>query len=234
MNDFPTDEELFKLLNPGQKDMEDNFIERMTGYTKPKVLETLVSLANSVPPNSYGIIYIGVTNDGNIVGFDNVEKREQETRTLCSDVCYPPIKNYNTRVIKMGDKEPFLAIVVGENKEKPYFTGRAFKRRASSNIHASPEEYQKFIDMRKSILYEISKWKPDQQVSVVVEGRNLGKDSAEGTSYRYRTICLIKEFNIHSVKFYDKVKGEYRSEPVKKLTLTYDDQNLIPKIIISC
>jgi predicted HTH transcriptional regulator len=59
------------------KNAEDNFVERKTHSDSRDWLKTIVAFANSIPNDEFGILFIGVRNNGsleNAVDWDNLQK----------------------------------------------------------------------------------------------------------------------------------------------------------------
>lgn len=232
MINFPSDDILLKILKPGQKETEDSFVERKRGFSKRKILKTIVAFANTVPKDKFAIIFVGVSDNGNIFNVQGIERKMQYVRILCNDICYPPVKNFKIRKLSINEDVSVLAIILSENKEKPYFSGRSCIRQGSSNVDATEDHYNKFIAFRNSILYEISKLKPNAEVQVVSKGRNLGANTTRGSSYRRANLCFVESFNPRFVTFKTVNTQERHSEPVNKITLSYDNAHYRLKFII--
>lgn len=232
MTILPTDDEVLKLLKPGQSDVEDTFIERKTGYKKEEVLRTIVAFANSLPHDKYGILFLGATNEGDIAGLSDLEKCQQNIRRLCDDVCYPAIK-YSIKVIEEKGGKRLLAVIIYDNHEKPYFSGQAFVRHGSSSVNASEEEYKKLIAMRNSKVFEINQWDKNQLVTVIAKGRKLGPAHSKlGTSFQKIYECFVIECNAHSVTLKIQDTQKRYTEPIENIKIAYDDSKYRPMLIV--
>lgn len=138
---------LFKLKNP-----EDNFVERKTHSDSKDWLKTVVAFANSVPHDEFGILFIGVRNDGsleNAVDWDSVQKTLNQKLANA----YPPI-GYSCQVIQKQGKE-CLAVIVPGSPKRPHFAGPAYVRVGSETKNASDEEYGRLIAERHSKAYAL-------------------------------------------------------------------------------
>lgn len=65
-----TDEELKERLG----DAEDAWTERKTAAHSEDIRKTLVAFANSVPEGEEAILFVGVDNQGNVLGVTDAEK----------------------------------------------------------------------------------------------------------------------------------------------------------------
>jgi len=73
-------------------DYEDNFTERKPESANAGELRrTLVAFANSVPPERSAILFIGVHDNGQILGCSNPDATQKTIRKIAEQDCYPPI-----------------------------------------------------------------------------------------------------------------------------------------------
>ncbi len=69
-----TPSDLLERLN----DNEDGFTERKTEAAKPlEFRQTLVAFANSVPEGQLAVLFIGVANNGKVVGVTNSDSLQR-------------------------------------------------------------------------------------------------------------------------------------------------------------
>ena len=96
-----TDEELKLRLS----DFEDGWTERKEqGVSTDDVRKALVAFANSVPDGEEAILFIGVSDKGEVTGVDNVEKRQKSFSKTAAEWCYPLIK-HTTQPERAGAKQ---------------------------------------------------------------------------------------------------------------------------------
>src|SRR2546423_2466542 len=163
-----TDEELKRRLS----DFEDGWTERKENINRTDdIRKALVAFANSVPDGEEAVLFVGVADDGNIIGVDNPESIQKSVSKTAFEWCYPPIK-HTARVIELNDKH-VVAVIVQASHNKPHFAGPAFIRSGSQSKKASEEVFNQLIASR------ISKARPlleamrkGERVIVLQLGRN--------------------------------------------------------------
>lgn len=109
-----------------------------------EIVESVSAFANS----SGGIILIGVSNSGKILGIDvgkdTVERLANKISHNIDPKLYPKIS-----VEKIEDRK-IIVIEVGESKNKPHLAfGRFFKRVGKSTLRASRDELEKMVHEKK-------------------------------------------------------------------------------------
>src|SRR5437016_4997291 len=118
-----TDEELRRRLY----DLEDGWTERKEkGVSTEDFRKALVAFANSVPEGGEAILFVGIANDGNIIGVDNAEKFQRSVIKRAAEGCYPPIR-YTARVVDVNGNH-VVAVLVQSSHNRPHFAGPAFVR----------------------------------------------------------------------------------------------------------
>src|SRR5947207_1678289 len=99
------DKEILQRL----KNTEDHFTERKTTPQRDQCTEAMVAFANSAITDKPGVLFIGVKDDGEVVGGENVASWQQKL-TGWANGCFPEIPIIS-RVLNLNGKE-FLGIVV--------------------------------------------------------------------------------------------------------------------------
>jgi hypothetical protein len=136
---------------------EDHFVERKTASDRKDWLKTIVAFANSTPSGSTAVLFIGVTNSGEI------EERQQNLDTIQKTLkkelekAYPRI-NCISRVVEKDGREA-LAVIVPSSTHKPHFAGPSFIRRFSETIEASEQQLSELIARRNSKVSRILDYK---------------------------------------------------------------------------
>jgi hypothetical protein len=149
---LPTDEELAR----GRAGTEDNLTERKTSSDAGDWLKTVVAFANSAPLDRYGVLYIGVTDRGEVEPNVNLDQL-QKTLKRRVEAAYPPI-SYQTRVLNDGDRS-YLCVLVAGSAARPHFAGAAFVRIGCQTIDATQSEYDRLISQRNSKTYKILQYR---------------------------------------------------------------------------
>jgi hypothetical protein len=146
---LPTDEE----LSQGRVRTEDALLERKTFGDSQDWVKTVVGFANSVPLGRYGLLYIGVRDNGDIEpGTSNLDQVQKTLRGKLQGV-FPPI-DYTPRVLVEGSRS-YLCVIVPGSAQRPHFSGAAYVRIGSETVKASQQQFELLIAERNSKVYRI-------------------------------------------------------------------------------
>src|SRR5687768_10287308 len=116
--------------------VEDNLTERkLEGAKSSELRRTLVAFANSAADDRPAVLFIGVQNNGTIVGVSNPDAIQKSLRKLAEHDCYPPI-SIRSEVITSGTRH-VVAVEVPLSSKRPHFAGGAYIRRGSESVVAS-------------------------------------------------------------------------------------------------
>jgi hypothetical protein len=217
---------------------EDNLLERKVESDLKDLLKTLVAFANSVRPGHVATILIGEKDDGTIAGVGNPDKIQQTVRREC-DKIYPAIV-WRSSVYER-ERHFCVRVEIEYSGETPHFGGPAWVRQGSSTVAASEEVFQKLIDVRLGMVRELSKWL-DKEVTIYGDSSTVPPSRKPDPPFSFGQLfahrwpheCTGKLVFVNS--FWVTLQnehGENRSEPLSKLTLTYDDKKDQLKIVIS-
>jgi hypothetical protein len=201
---------------------EDAFTERKSeGANSREFRKTIVAFANSVPEGKTAVLYIGVSDNGNIQGVANPDSIQKTIRNICQQDCYPPILFHST-VLTMENKS-VVAVEISFGNNRPHFSGPAYIRQGSESVNASEEIFNELITSRLSKPAEILKWK-GKLVTVIAQGKRLGDTKHLGDS-RYRTSheCSIEGCTPHYVQFVDIGSGRHLTEPLENISISFDE-----------
>src|SRR5437899_1901836 len=127
---------------------EDGFVERKTeaATNAQEIRKTLVAFANSVPQGKTAVFYIGVGNDGAVVGVTNTDSLQEKIGEVANRECYPPVE-YQAKVLQL-DGRNVLAVLVKASDTRPHFSGPAYVREGSQSKLASDKLYEELISSR--------------------------------------------------------------------------------------
>jgi hypothetical protein len=139
-----TDAELLVKM----RNFEDHLVERKTASDDKDWLKTIVAFANSTPPDSESVLYIGVRNTGEIEPNQHELDSLQKTLNWQLKKAYPPITCVQRIVAEKGKQA--LAVIVPHSKNRPHFSGPAYVRRGSETVEASGEQFNDLIASRNS------------------------------------------------------------------------------------
>lgn len=209
-----TDELLSRLKHP-----EDGFTERKTeaAANAKEIRKTLVAFANSVPEGRTAVLYIGVENDGTVVGVNNADSLQKTIGVEAKHSCYPPV-NYQADVLQIEGRD-LLAVQVGASDKRPHFSGPAFVREGSQSKLASDKVYEELISSRNEKAGKILRTKNQPITFLCYEMDPYGRQR------RVFTIdCQIEECDAHVVSLLATAQGKHFSVPLANTTINYDQQ----------
>ncbi len=217
---------------------EDNLLERKPESDLKDLLKTLVAFANSVKPGHTAVLLIGEKDDGTVKGLKNPDNIQKVVRKNC-DKIYPGII-WRSSVYK-NENLDCVRVEIEYSGDTPHFGGPAWIRKGSESIKASDEMFQRLIESRLGIVRELSKW-INKKVTVYGEISTVPKPVFERLSKRDPVITFSHRWEgkdteaklIFTNNFWITLErdGEKISEPLKKITLGFDNKNNRLKIII--
>jgi hypothetical protein len=226
---------------------EDNLLERKVESDLKDLLKTLVAFANSVKPGHTAVILIGERNDGSVEGVKNADNIQKKIREE-SEKIYP---NILWRCIVYERESKYcIRIEIEYSGDTPHFGGPSWIRKGSSTIKAPNEIFQSLIDIRMDIVRELYGW-INREVTVYGEEgaipppREIWVGPTEGSSkylthefFRHRwpnsdTVAILLSVNRFWITLQRKDNGKKYSEPLRKLTLSFDNKLDQLKILIA-
>ena len=211
--------------------VEDNLTERKLEGSKPEELRrTLVAFANSVPEGQTAVLFLGVNNDGTVVGISNPDGLQKKIREIAERQCYPKIV-YSGEAGQIEGRI-FLAVEVPASSNKPHFAGPAYVRVGSESILASEEKYEELITSRHSKAGAVLRLK-NQLVTVEVLRKKLGSnENLSDSKYRVRHDCRVEDSNPHFIRLYDINTSISVTEPIDNVTVSHDEKRNRPMLIV--
>jgi len=216
------------------KDHEDSFVERKPNASDLKA--TIVAFANSVPLGREAIIYVGVRDNGEVIGVENTDSVQKKIQRMCDEVCYPRI-HFTTEIFRWEGKS-ILAVVIPPSDAKPHFVGPAYIRHGSKSIKATPELYENLITSRHGKAGELLRYQK-QPVTVFTRKRELGRPEfaavVQGTSFRGRPRyeqCRVLRVTPFYVTLEVTGSGASFSEPLRNVDISYDNKKNQPLLIV--
>ena len=213
------------------KNHEDNFVERKPeGANSAEIRQTAVAFANTVPPEMPGVLFLGVHNDGQIQGVGNPDKLQKTIREQCERVCYPPVA-FTAEVLQVEGKA-VLAVVVPSSKNRPHFSGPAYVRRGSESVAASPELFDELIASRNGKVAAILRMR-GAPITVICVQHILGStEKIADTRYRTRSDCVVESCDSHIVRMRDIGSNRRVTEPLEKVTVSFDEERYRPMLVV--
>jgi hypothetical protein len=219
---------------------EDNLLERKSQNDLKDLLKTLVGFSNSVKPGHQAILLIGEKDDGTIQGVTDPDSIQKTIRKTCEDI-YPSILWRSLVYEKEG--KYCVRVEIDYDGETPHFGGPAWVRRGSETIKATDELFQSLIDLRSGTVRELTKWLGKEitirgdAAALRMNQQNLSLTYASVASERWSVQDTAKVIFVNNFwATFEKVDSNGNmmkiSEPLRNLTLSYDDANNRLKVII--
>ena len=209
------DDELLLRL----RDSEDNFVERKTANDKGGWLKTAVAFANSVPIGYPSVLFVGVSDKGEVqLPPDTNLESLQKTVSDSLKAAYPPL--YYLPKVLTADLKPFLAVIIPGSPDRPHFAGKSYVRVGPETREASEEQFESLVAQRQSKVYEISKW---LNRTIILEhrqgfGHNIQVGGTTATLLRCNAFYVTQDFHFGpgTVKVYTRAAPKttsFRAEP---------------------
>ena len=127
-----------------------------------------------------GVIYIGIDDNGNLIGIDNVDETYTRLTNGIRDAIAPDVTMF-VRYVLQDNK--VIRIEVGEGSYKPYYlkskgmkSNGVYVRQGASSVQASPDQIRKMIKDSDSDVFE--------EMRTVIQ--ELSFEEAERTFKRYK------------------------------------------------
>jgi hypothetical protein len=196
---------------------EDGFVERKTeaAANGQEIRKTLVAFANSVPPGKTAVFYIGIDDDGTVVGVSSTDSLQKKIGEVAKRDCYPPVR-YQTRVIQKDGKN-ILAVLVQASEERPHFSGPAYVREGSQSKVASDNLYEELIASRNEKAGKILR---NKEQPITFRPYEFDRWGRRRTLYTIE--CRIEGCDAHVVHLYEAASGRHFSIPLEQITINFD------------
>jgi hypothetical protein len=208
---------------------EDSLLERKLQSDLKDLLKTLVAFANSVWPEHTATILIGERDDGSIQGVSDPDQIQKTVRKEC-DKIYPPIL-WRSHVYDKEGKS-CVRVEIDYSGQTPHFGGIAWVRKGSETVKASDEVFQRLIEFRLSKVRELAKWK-DKCISVEGDVSGMPERTRLLTGHpRWQGTVEAGLRFVNAFWATFQVQGTGKSEPLDKLSLSWDDKQNRLKVLV--
>lgn len=155
---------------------------------KSQMIEDLYREVIAFANSDGGVIYIGIDNQGNLTGIDNVDETYNRITNGIRDAIAPDVTMF-VRYVLQDNK--VIQIEVGEGSYKPYYlkskgmkrTG-VYVRQGASSVQASHDQIRKMIKEADGDNYEDSR---------CLE-QDLTFDSAQAAFWRYGVAFSVEKY----------------------------------------
>jgi len=194
------------------KSPEDRFVERKQNISKDEVCKTLVAFANSLSESDEGYLFIGITDNGKLIGVENPDDTQKKIRNWAEEVCYPAIK-IQCQVIKQGEKD-LIAVTIYSSNNRPHFAGNSYVRIGSESKKASAEMFEELIISRNSIAKRLLTAKDNKEE--ILLNMPLSFNS------HYRIQCYVEKCESHYAIFKGIKILETHSAALNKISISWE------------
>ncbi len=209
-----------KEIEQRVKDTEDHFTERKESAQEHRIRETMVAFANSAIPDKPGIIFIGMTDKGEIKGVDNPDKTQKDVSSWAKS-SFPPLPVI-PRVVTVEGKA-IVTVVVEASPLKPHFAKAAYKRVGSQNFQADQSEIDEWIAYRNSKVRKILDRK-----NQIVNVQLLTKGTLGGGMWTTVGPHTVLDCNAHWVTLKASENDAIVTHPLSYLELKLNDNKPYP------
>ena len=207
------------------RNTEDHFTERKQAPQRDQLTESMVAFANSALPDLPGIIYVGVMNDGTVVGGENLESWQEKISSWANG-CFPPVPIIH-RVLR-GHTVEFLTVVVPRSEQRPHFARPAYKRDGQQDKVATQAEIDEWIKYRNSKVRFILDWK-GKMVTVQILRHGTAGQIASFAPGKFR----VTDCNVYFVTLQSSRSGRYVTHPLSRIDISMDDDHDRLKILLT-
>lgn len=159
-----------------------------------EIYKEVIAFANT----DGGTIYIGIDDNGNAVGIDNIDETYTRITNGIRDAIHPDV----TMFIKYTLQEnKVIKITVGEGSYKPYYLkskglkpSGVYIRQGASSVPASPEQIRQMIKDSDGDVFEDMR-SIKQSLSFHAAGKIFKKYNVEFSTKKYRVLGITDNSN---------------------------------------
>ena len=162
---------------------------------KSQMLEDLYKEVIAFANTDGGVIYIGIDNEGNLTGIDDVDETYTRLTNGIRDAIAPDVTMF-VRYVLQDNK--VIRIEVGEGSYKPYYlkakgikpTG-VYVRQGASSVQASPDQIRRMIKESDGDNYEDSR-SLDQDLTFSAAETAFQRYGVEFSIEKYRALGITQ------------------------------------------
>ena len=159
-----------------------------------EIYKEVIAFANT----DGGTIYIGIDDNGNVVGIDNVDETYTRITNGIRDAIQPDV----TMFIKYTLQDnKVVKITVGEGSYKPYYLkskglkpSGVYIRQGASSTQASPEQIRRMIKESDGDVFEDMR-SMEQSLSFHAAEKMFKKYNVEFSEEKYRVLGITDDSN---------------------------------------
>lgn len=168
---------------------------------KSKITDSIYKEVIAFANNDGGVIYIGIDDQGNLTGIDNVDDAYTRLTNGIRDAIAPDVTMFVRYVLQ---ENKVIQIEVGEGSCKPYYlkskgmkpTG-VYVRQGASSVQAFPDQIRRMIKDSDGDIFEEMR-SVSQELSFEEAGRTFGRYKVDFSEEKYISLGLR---NIHDDQY---------------------------------
>jgi len=172
-------------------DFETENIEFKSQFTE-EIYKEVIAFANT----DGGIVYVGIDNDGNAVGLNDVDKEYTRITNGIRDAIMPDVTMFVRFTVQ---ENKVVRITVSEGSNKPYYLkGKGLKpsgvyvRQGTSSVSASPEQIRQMIKNSDGDTFEEIR-SLEQNLTFNAAEIAFKRYGVEFTPEKYRTLGMTQK-----------------------------------------
>lgn len=162
---------------------------------KSQMIEDIYKEVIAFANTDGGIIYIGIDDQGNVTGIDDVDETYTRLTNGIRDAIHPDVTMFVRYVLQ---ENKVIRIEVGEGSFKPYYlkskglkpTG-VYVRQGTSSVQASPEQIRQMIKESDGDNYEDARCL-EQELTFEAANTAFRRYGVEFSIEKYRTLGITK------------------------------------------
>lgn len=170
---------------------ETENIEFKSEFTED-IYKEVIAFANT----DGGVIYIGIDNDGNAVGIDNVDANYTRITNGIRDAIMPDVTMFVKYTIQ---ENKVVRITVGEGSYKPYYLkakglkpSGVYVRQGTSAVPASPDQIRAMIKESDGDTFETMR-SMEQELTFDSASRAFARYQIEFSNTKYRALGITAQ-----------------------------------------
>jgi hypothetical protein len=192
-------------------------VERKTINDTRDFLKTVVGFANTLDPSEEGVLFIGVTDKGEIQSAASNLDSLQKTFSEKISSAYPT-PYYTTMAIAEGGRE-CLAIIVPGSPNKPHFAGKPYVRDGSQTRAATDEQYEVLLSHRIDKSSELQRW-TGKAISLTILRRQWGIGEGYDVQTFQASVIACNRFYL-TIRYNNNIW----SHPLSRIEISFDHGN---------
>lgn len=180
------------------------FIESETIELKRQVVKTVIHEVIAFANTSGGKIYIGVEDDGTVVGVDDSKKVIEQLASMINDSIEPSLNHYVSLYSVIAEELEVVCVEIQKGKGRPYYVGSrgmksdgVFVRLGTSCVPATASGIRAMIMENDGITYEAMR-SLEQDLTFGYTSLHFKKMELEFGESQKRTLGLVDENGMYS------------------------------------